>query len=281
MADGSTEIFPSEWKISDPKLIAETVTSRIYKVRLEDRGDAVIKHIKPRGEEELRSADYFRWQDSHGAIRLLDQHGPSLLLEYAGSRMLLDELNERDDATTTAIASDVILRLHAAPARPLPAALKPLKVEFASLFTKAEADRAAGQQTPFTDAAALALHLLDNQRDIRPLHGDLHHENILLGDRGWLAIDPKGFVGDKIYDYANMFYNPLERHDLNRSHQRTADMAQEFARSSQRDIRTILQFAFAYGCLSASWHFEDQNRTDMENDLATAETVRTVLTSIA
>ena len=46
------------------------------------------------------------------------------------------------------------------------------------------------------------------------LHGDLHHENIMHGPRGWLAIDPKGVLGDPGFDAANMFYNPLDRDDL-------------------------------------------------------------------
>ncbi len=41
------------------------------------------------------------------------------------------------------------------------------------------------------------------------LHGDLHHGNILdFGTRGWLAIDPKGLVGERGFDYANIFTNP-------------------------------------------------------------------------
>nr|WP_071928417.1 aminoglycoside phosphotransferase family protein [Nocardia mangyaensis] len=33
------------------------------------------------------------------------------------------------------------------------------------------------------------------------VHGDLHDANVLAGDREpWLAIDPKGYVGDPAYD---------------------------------------------------------------------------------
>lgn len=43
------------------------------------------------------------------------------------------------------------------------------------------------------------------------LHGDLHHGNVLEdGERGWVVIDPHGFVGDAAYDVAAMLYNPLE-----------------------------------------------------------------------
>lgn len=29
-----------------------------------------------------------------------------------------------------------------------------------------------------------------------------------FGDRGWLAIDPKGLIGERGFDYANLFCNP-------------------------------------------------------------------------
>jgi streptomycin 6-kinase len=42
------------------------------------------------------------------------------------------------------------------------------------------------------------------------LHGDLHHDNVLAHEgKGWVVIDPKGFVGDAGYDTAAMLYNPL------------------------------------------------------------------------
>jgi streptomycin 6-kinase len=43
------------------------------------------------------------------------------------------------------------------------------------------------------------------------LHGDLHHDNLLRHEeRGWVVIDPKGFVGSAGYDTAAMLYNPLD-----------------------------------------------------------------------
>lgn len=41
------------------------------------------------------------------------------------------------------------------------------------------------------------------------LHGDLHHENILLGARGWVVIDPKGLVGDPAFEPSAYLRNPL------------------------------------------------------------------------
>lgn len=56
---------------------------------------------------------------------------------------------------------------------------------------------------------AAAQLLLSAPRDIGVLHGDLHHANVLdFGTHGWLAIDPKGLIGERGFDYANLFCNP-------------------------------------------------------------------------
>ena len=41
------------------------------------------------------------------------------------------------------------------------------------------------------------------------LHGDLHHDNILKNGDGWLAIDPKGFIGDPAFEPATYLCNPI------------------------------------------------------------------------
>src|SRR5512132_4359180 len=49
----------------------------------------------------------------------------------------------------------------------------------------------------------------------RLLHGDLHHYNILFdSNRGWLAIDPKGVIGELEYEIGAVLRNPGERPDL-------------------------------------------------------------------
>lgn len=61
-----------------------------------------------------------------------------------------------------------------------------------------------------TDAAHL---LLADRRDISPLHGDIYHGNVLdFGERGWLAIDPKGLKGERGFDYANLLYGSSDRY---------------------------------------------------------------------
>ncbi|MGE0279827.1 MAG: aminoglycoside phosphotransferase family protein [Rhizobiaceae bacterium] len=274
----SADALPRHWNLYYPALIAETFSSRIWRVKRDDGSSAVVKALKPFDdvEDELRGAHYLRWRDGQGAVRLFDMHEQSMLLEDAGNRLLVDELNERDDDAATAIAAEVMARLFSPSDRPSPADLQPLRERFRSLFKKAASDRKAGKDSLYVEAASIAEHLLDNPVATVPLHGDLHHDNVLFGPRGWLAIDPKGVLGDPGFDAANWFYNPLDRDDLCLDGERISFMAELFGKTLKQSPAAILDHAIAYGCLSASWHAEDGNTKDEERELLVAKAIRAV-----
>jgi len=270
--------FPARWRLSAPSLLTETFSSRIWKVRLGDGAVAIVKDLKPFDdvEDELRGAHYLAWREGRGAVRLLDSENNFMLLEYAGEGHLRDVLDRGGDSAATEIAASVLAELTAPSDMPFPADLQPLRARFASLFAKAAADRAAGRTSLYVEAAETAERLLAAPRRLCPLHGDLHHDNIIEGLRGWLAIDPKGVLGDPAFDAANMLYNPLERDDLCLDPKRIAHMAEVFAAVLDQDPRHILDHAIAYGCLSAAWHEADGNAKDEARELAIAEVIRSV-----
>jgi streptomycin 6-kinase len=264
--------------VESARQIADTVAGTVFDVTLAGGGPAVIKALKPKAlEDSLRGADFMAWRDGLGCARLIARSDDMLLMEHAGPVTLRDHLLTHGDGEATRIAAEVLLEYHRPSGSSAPASLQPLSRYFASLFGRAERDRCNGIESPFTEAASVAETLITNQRDIRPLHGDLHHENIMHGPRGWLIIDPAGLIGDPALDVANMFSNPLDRSDLTRSEERIAAMAGIFSEALNRDVRTILRYAFAYGCLSAAWHEEDGNTKDSDDELAVAAAIKSVL----
>jgi streptomycin 6-kinase len=199
-----------------------------------------------------------------------------MLLEYAGDTLLSDVLDQQGDNAATAIAAEVMAQLFSPSRHPYPPELQPLRERFSSLFKKAKADRDASEDSLYVEAAAIAERRLDDPHDVRPLHGDLHHDNILHGARGWLAIDPKGVLGDPGFDAANMFYNPLDRDALCLDPLRIAHMAEIFASTLEQSPAAILDHAIAYGCLSAAWHHEDDNAVEENRELSIAKAIRPV-----
>ncbi len=96
----------------------------------------------------------------------------------------------------TEIAAELMAKLYAASEEPLPSALLPIRDRFAALFQRARDDQNAGCQTDYVHAAIIADQMMSNASELRGLHGDLHHENIMFSSRGWLVIDPVGLVGE-------------------------------------------------------------------------------------
>jgi streptomycin 6-kinase len=60
----------------------------------------------------------------------------------------------------------------------------------------------------FSNPTPLVKQLLETTKAEVALHGDLHHENIILGKAGWTVIDPKGLAGDSAFEAAAFMHNP-------------------------------------------------------------------------
>ncbi len=190
-----------------------------------------------------------------------------MLLEYAGDYHLDEHLKRGKDAECLHIFGEVLTALHT----PSPPRYRLTCSRWTALFRSF----AVSHESPvYADGMAVAKRLLATPREAIPLHGDIHHENIIKGPRGWLAIDPHGLVGDAAFDAANIFYNPLDRDDLCLDLERARHMAEHFAPIIGREPAYILDYAFAYGCLSAAWHREDGNVTDEARELKIASALR-------
>ncbi|EFC4860041.1 APH(6)-I family aminoglycoside O-phosphotransferase, partial [Escherichia coli] len=265
-------VFPAHWHVSQPVLIADTFSSLVWKVSLPDGTPAIVKGLKPIEDiaDELRGADYLVWRNGRGAVRLLGRENNLMLLEYAGERMLSHIVAEHGDYQATEIAAELMAKLYAASEEPLPSALLPIRDRFAALFQRARDDQNAGCQTDYVHAAIIADQMMSNASELRGLHGDLHHENIMFSSRGWLVIDPVGLVGEVGFGAANMFYDPADRDDLCLDPRRIAQMADAFSRALDVDPRRLLDQAYAYGCLSAAWNADGEEE---QRDLAGATDV--------
>lgn len=134
---------------------------------------------------------------------------------------------------------------------------------FRSLFNQAD------KNALFSKGAALAKRLLSNQSESRLLHGDIHHGNILNSERGWLAIDPKGVIGERSYEVANTLCNPIGFPAIVHNPKRMMRLAAMFASVLALDKRRIIEFSFAHACLSACWFLEDG--MDADEALETAK----------
>ena len=159
----------------------------------------------------------------------------------------------RDDEASRIICA-VAAKLHAPRSLP-PPELIPLTDWFRELEPAAE--RLGGVLRQASEASR---ELLAKPRDVAVLHGDIHHGNILdFGARGWLAIDPKRLVGERGFDFANIFCNPdLE---IATAPGRLRRQATVVAEAANLDRQRLLKWILAYAGLSAAWSLGTQNES--------------------
>ncbi|MFN2236990.1 MAG: aminoglycoside phosphotransferase family protein [Anaerolineales bacterium] len=239
------------WNLSNPQLLTQSMTSHIYTVMYQ--GETVIlKLLSATETEEQVGALALRYFDGHGAIRLMRYDAGAQLLEYAAGAELVTLVERGEDENATRIIAGVIQQLHSVPQDAPQDGLFALDRWFQALFEKASADRRVGSESIYLRAASLAEHLLADQQDVRVLHGDIHHRNIRLSGRGWLAFDPKGLVGERTYECANTLCNPVMP-ELVHNQDRLLTQAAILAEILELDLRRVLAFTYAYACLNASW----------------------------
>jgi streptomycin 6-kinase len=259
------------WDLSDPQLLATTATSHVYTVTSEGTR-VVLKLLTEVGAEERQGALALGYFDGQGAVRLLREDDHAHLLEYAEGNDLVGLVRQADDDHATAIIGDVLNQLHQRTHKPIPEGLTPLKIWFRSLFERATADQQNGLNSLYTRAALLADYLISQNREVRVLHGDIHHENIRHHlERGWLAFDPKGLVGERTFDAANTLYNPFHVPGIAQNEARILRTAGILADKLGIELSRVLAFAYIYGCLSTSWYERDGQ--DASYSLAIVEQV--------
>lgn len=248
------------WQLSDPLPLARTATSHVYTVSWKSE-TVVLKVLTDHGWEEQRGAAALRCFDGRGAVRLHRSDAAAQLLEYARGEELIALVERGDDEAATRVIAAILEQLHdqlrKGPQGEHRDGLSPLKDWFRALFNKAEADRAAGVETISMRGADMAARLLAAPKEVRVLHGDIHHRNIRQSARGWLAFDPKGLVGERTYDCANTLCNPFRgqaRYDeLVHDEKRLLTNARILSDALGIELVRVLQFTFAYACLSAAW----------------------------
>jgi streptomycin 6-kinase len=204
------------------------------------------------------------------ALRVYDGRGVVQLYEadFAVGAMLLEHIRPgtqlrtlQDDQQATSIAAEVMRKLW----QPAPEVHSfPSVADWAGRGMRLLREQFGGTTGPFPErlvvmAERLFNELLDTMEPSVILHGDLQHYNILAAERQpWLAIDPKGVVGEPAYEVGALLRNPsphvYEWPDLQQTLERRVDqLSEELGFSKER----IKGWGIAQAVLSAWWTYED------------------------
>lgn len=228
-------------------------------VAFANRGDdeVILKMGVPNPEltSEMTALKLF---SGDGACQLLehDEKRGLLLLERLKPGKMLAELE--DDEERTIIAAEVMSKLW----RKVPSDNKFIKLSdwFAGL--KKIRPHFDGGTGPFPkkllERVESFLPELFADTDVKLMHGDFHHFNILSSERGWLVIDPKGVIGPVGYEVGPLMLNPWSSiSDWSRfkvhAERRVSILAERLGWEREK----IINWSTAHAILSAWWSIED------------------------
>ena len=239
-------------------------------------GSAIVLKMCFPDNEFISEAEGLRLCERRGAVRLLavDTERGGLLLE----RLLPGEplLSVADDQHAISVAVNVMQRLW----RPVPSSLR---FPSYSGWVRHMADRAPRMFGPehrqalswVQRATALRNDLDSDGAEPVVLHGDLHQGNILSAERApWLAIDPKGIVGQRICETGPLLLNvlpPLPSAAAATAilERRTAQLADELG----FDRELLRAWGVVRAVLSAFWSIEDHHDGWWRRTLLVAESL--------
>ena len=141
--------------------------------------------------------------EGSGVVQVFSENTGLLLVECAVPGVSLRPYFPKKDDGAINITANVIKRLHKAPI--------PSPHQFPhgnDWLTVLDSDLKIPAQT-LQKARELRDQLLKTAASDVLLHDDLHHDNILQNGNDWVAIDPKGVIGEPAYELAAFIRNPI------------------------------------------------------------------------
>jgi streptomycin 6-kinase len=218
--------------------------------------DAVVLKVVKNPGDEWKSGEVLTAFGGRGMVRALEHVDGAVLLERLrpGTPLSTLTIAGRDDEATSILA-DVIASM----APSTPPAWCPTVADWGRGF-RWYVDSGDTQLPASLVARAAEMHaeLCATQRSTRLLHGDFQHYNVLADDdRGWVAIDPKGVIGEVECELAAALRNPADNPETFAKPEIVARRVTMLCDRLALEADRALRWTYALGVLSAIWHVED------------------------
>ncbi len=251
----------AEWNVA----IAETrqTEGSLLGFGLSDGNPVVLKVSKV--SDELNSGGVLRAFQGAGTVQVYESDQGAVLLERLDPATELVELvrSGRDEDATEILAQVIAAMMNHEPPPGCPTLF-----DWARGFDRYISEHSDGPVSLHVahEAADIYRGLAATQLQTMLLHGDLHHYNVLLdSQRGWVAIDPKGVVGELEYELGAIIRNPVELPDFYISRAVVERRLKKLTDALRLDYDRALGWTFAQAVLSAIWDVEDGFEVTQDN----------------
>lgn len=214
-----------------------------------------------------------------GMVRVLEHETGAALFERLTPGTPLAELvAQGDDVAATRVLAEVTARLHR---RRREAAGAPSVREWGRGFDSYLRGREGAIARALVEQARERWEALcATQGPVTLLHGDLQHYNVLADrERGWIAVDPKGVLGELEFELAAALRNPREVPEPYSTPSAVRRRVACFTERLAVDPGRVMEWAFAEAVLSAIWAVEDEGDVAPDDPaLVLAGTLRGLVT---
>ena len=196
--------------------------------------------------------------NGNGCAKLLafDESSGALLLEQVSPGVSLKTLFPAHDEAAVVHAVRVMQQLHTQPV--IDRTLFPTIEHWLNSLNCIEKNILP--KNHLERAQELSSDLLGSQGPSVLLHGDLHHDNILLSNTrsSWLVIDPKGVIGEPAYEVGAFIRNPMsDLLELPDPSKIIAKRLTLFADLLKIDKQRLKDWSYVQAILAACWAAED------------------------
>jgi streptomycin 6-kinase len=249
------------WGVRAQRAVATETSALVFGTR--DDRPVVVKIARAPGDE-WRSGEITAAFGGRGVVQVHDHVDGAALLErlMPGTPLVTLVTAGRDDEATEILAA--LLR-RMSPGDP-PAGCPTVEAWGLGFQSYLATNDAQIPRDLVLVAKRVYSELAAAQREPALLHGDLQHYNVLRDEgRGWVAIDPKGVIGELEYEIGAALRNPNERPDLLASTDTIERRLAIFYAALGIDVDRARAWAFAQGVLSAIWSVEDGHAVDGNN----------------
>jgi streptomycin 6-kinase len=246
------------WGVRAERAFATETSAFVFGTR---DGKPVVVKVVREASDEWRSGEIAAAFGGRGVVQVHDRVAGAALLErlVPGTSLVTLVLDGRDDEATEVLGA-LLRRMSPGDPPSGCATVEAWGLGFGRYLATNDAriprELVLLAQRVYSELAAA-------QREPALLHGDLQHYNVLRDERrGWLAIDPKGVIGELEYEIGAALRNPYERPDLIASPEVIERRLAIFHAALGIDVDRARAWAFAQAVLSAIWSVEDGHAVD-------------------
>lgn len=248
------ETLAGIWNFREVRIVPNLTFNFIATVtRNADNETAVLK-ICPTGRSLQPEVQWLEHYDNAAVtVFALDQNQDAFLMEYCKpGTSLKDFLDQHGDEAATRQLCGVMKKLRKKHGQD--SSFRHLS----ELIPDLQSLKRITQPRFFSKAQALFSELTSDRSGDVLLHGDLHHDNILLHHTDWKVIDPHGYIGDPVAETGVLMYNPVGSLPTGAAlasliDKRIGVLSEEL----EYDRKRIQAWGFCMTMLSAAWNAED------------------------